>query len=1037
MTFDQWVRLQFERVKTASVIESKTIESWQVRVGSYHPEGNSWDHDFKPIAEGDYWGRPDGLVHFHATTEVPLTMADRQIWLRFLTAAEVIIYLNGQMQDGIDPNRTQSPIIDCAEPGQKLDLLLEAYTRSIPDDSRNVRTMDYRGCVQKFYTPQLLVFDEPTLQVSYDLDILYQMAFDTSICDDHQAYLLHHINELLKRFPAYDAPAQELRSGSSDIQHYLNQHIYNKATSPFGHTGKLACVAHSHLDVAYHWKIIQAVQKNARTCLIQLRLMERHPDFTYSHSQPWTYEMLEKYYPHLFEQVKQRIAEGRWELVGGMYVEPDCNIPSVESLIRQVVYGKRYFLEKFGVEVDNCWLPDVFGNSPCMPQLLKAGGIDYFISNKMSTWNDTNEFPHNNFRWRGIDGTEILASVPPTHFNAWMEPAQILENWNQFLDKNVCDESLQMYGYGDGGGGITEELFSHFRRLERMPEIPQLRLTSAKEYLRSQLGDKADKLAVWDGELYLEMHRGTFTTKGKLKQLNRQYEFLAQETETACTLAALQGNEYPAAKLRQAWKKLLTNQFHDIVPGSHTTPVYYEAIEIYNQVKQELDTLYTEAMDRIAPYTDKHDLCVFNPFSSTRSGIAYIDPGQALDLQAVMDTSGRLYHAQQQHIPGSHICRTAVKVPQVPATGFVYLKDISHNHIESVKSQLNVSPTMLENKYFALTFDDQMRLVSVIDKLRNREVLAEGAIGNDWQMFEDKPGIYNAWDILPNYKDHPLSTGDWQFDGVVESGPISAAIKLKRRFSRSEAQQIIRLHEDIPRIDFENWIDWQETEKLLKVAFPLSIKARTFTTDTSAGGFERENHNNTTWQQARFEVCSHKWTDLSEGLFGVSLMNDCKYGCDVSGNVIRLSLLKSPVRPDPVSDKEQHQFTYSLFTHNGDWRSGGVVEAAYDLNWPMRIVIGRKPVEQVCSGCIRIDQPAIRCLAVKGDEDAAGDVVIRVIELYGSRGTAKIMTHFPFNQACLCDTLERENKILHHNNNEFELEYKPYQLQTIRFKRQR
>ncbi len=1033
MTFDQWVRLQFERVRHAAVLACHTIEPWQVRVGSYHPEGNTWDHDFRPISEGDYWGRPDGLVHFTARAVIPPDMAGSTVWLRMLTAAEVIIHLNGRMQDGLDPNRTQSPIISQADAGTELDLLLEAYTRSIPDDSRNVRTMDYRGCVQKFHTPQLIVFDQPTLTLGYDLDILYLTAFSTDIRDDHRAQLHHHINKLLKLFPDYEADGRVLRERCSDLQTYLNRHIFNKDVSAYGHTGRLACVAHSHLDVAYHWKIIQSVQKNARTCLIQLRMMERHPDFLYSHSQAWTYEQLEQYHPHLFEQVKQRIAEGRWEIVGGLYVEPDCNIPSVESLIRQVVYGKRYFLAKFGVEIDNCWLPDVFGNSPCLPQVLKAGGIDYFISNKMSTWNDTNEFPHNNFRWRGLDGSEVLATVPPVHFNAWMEPAQVLDNWNQFLDKHVCTESLQMYGYGDGGGGITEELLAHFRGLQRMPEMPRLRLTTAKDYLHNQLGGNRDQLAVWDGELYLEMHRGTFTTKGGLKKLNRESEFIAYETEAACAAASLNGDAYPAEAIREAWKLILLNQFHDILPGSHTHPVHHEAVEIYRRANEQLSELYRQAMDRLAPLSDKHDLCIFNAFSDAREGLAYIEPGSEATLQAVMDQSGRFYPAQQQAIPGSETPRTIVKVPGVPGLGFLYLRDISHQQIEQLQSGFTAGHDRLENRFFSLSFDDAMQLVSVHDKRRSREVLAGGAIGNDWQLFQDMPGIYNAWDILPNYEDHPLDAGRWQFAGVVENGPLSAAVKLTRQFGLSRAEQVIRLHADLPRIDFETWIDWRETEKLLKVAFPVSVKSRIFTTDTSAGGFERDNHRNTTWQQAKFEVCTHKWTDLSEGRFGVSVMSDCKYGCDVKGNVIRLSLLKSPIRPDPVSDKGEHRFTYSLYTHDGDWRSGGVVEAAYDLNRPMRIMIGRKQRESFTDGLIGIDQRAVKCTAVKGDEDGTGDIVIRLIELYGSRGEVTISPRFSFTHVSRCDTLEREIEPVSFSGQTVRLDYRPYQIMTLRF----
>ena len=1035
MSLEQWARLQFARIRECVVAQRYPTEGWSVRLGQYFPDGYIWDEDFHPIRNGEFWGRPDGAAQFTCTLEIPEELADQRVWFSMLTGAEVIVSRDDRMLDGIDPNRSRILLAEQAQNGQQFEIMMEAYVRSKPDDDRALEARHIRGSVQRFNAPELIVVNEEAQALSYYLELLYALAFGGAASEEIHEGLQYQIEQLLKVFPAYDCAEAVLLSSFPQIRQFLQAKIYRDYPS-LGHHGKLACVAHSHLDIAYHWKVAQTVQKNARTCLIQMRLMERYPEFTYAHTQAWTYETLEQYYPELFEELKQRVAEGRWEIVGGMYVEPDCNAPSAESFARQILYGKRYFLEKFGVEVDNCWLPDVFGNSAILPQLLTLGGIPYFVSNKMSTWNDTNLFPHNNFVWRGIDGSEVYACVPPVHFISWMDPNDLIAHWDAFLDKNFCDESLHMYGFGDGGSGVTQEMLEAFPRLERLPGLPRVRQTTGKEYLHSAFAESEDPLPVWDGELYLEMHRGTFTTKGALKRENRQGEFLAQETETFCALASLQGKAYPAEKLRNAWKKLLLNQFHDILPGSHTQPVFVEAMETYRQMRDEFRALQSDALAVLAPESGLNSLCVINPSSDSRSGLAVLEVPGAIDPvgHALQDAEGKSVRLQAQHVPGAQGPRIVAEVPELAPFSISNFR-VTYTPSAKENSALKIGPAYLENAFFRLDFDERHRLVSIFDKQRRRQVLPEGAIANEWQLFEDKPGKYNAWDLLSNYEDHPFRMPDWEQLEIAEEGPLSVALKFSGIFSHSRVEQIVRLHADIPRIDFESWVDWRETEKLLKVAFPVCVKSRFYTTDSSAGGFERDNHRNTSWQQARFEVCAHKWVDLSEGLFGVALLNDCKYGCDVDGNVIRLSLLRAPIRPDRVSDKGEHRFTYSLFTHDGDWRRGGVVEAAYALNWPLKALVQRRGAAFENASALRIDNPALKCLAFKCDEDGSGDVVLRLAELYGSHGTATIQPAFPFQEAVICDLLERPLSVVECSDGKLMLPFQPYQIQTLRFRK--
>jgi len=1074
MSLEHWARLMFEQVEALIVDAAAPTGRWRVRVGQYAPEGYTWDGPAQPIADGEPWGRPDGTAVFEGTAVIPKRMAGRKVWLQMAIAAETIVYVNGRLCDGLDPNRSRVLVKGRARGGERLKLRMEAYVRSKPDDDRDPRIKAIRGCVQRFRQPELVVVNEEHLAARHDLHVLYAAAFGKALDDDVRERLLRDVREVLKLMPPFESGREALAASLPRVRRYLREHVFTGGAGPFGHTGRLACVAHSHLDIAYHWRVRQSVQKNARTCLIQLRLMERYPEFKYSHSQAWTYETLEKFYPELFRQVRRRVAEGRWEIVGGLYVEPDCNLPSAESLARQILYAKRYFLGKFGVEVDNVWLPDVFGNSAIMPQILRAGGIGYFVSNKMSTWNDTNMFPHNQFVWRGLDGTEVFACVPPLHFITWMEPDQVLEGWQRFLDKDVSDESLHMYGYGDGGSGANDEMLELYERLKVLPGLPALRLTTGREYLHSAFDGKKG-LAVWDGELYLEMHRGTFTTKGALKRENRRGEFLALETEALATCAALAGGKYPRAELEEAWKLLLLNQFHDILPGSHTAAVFADAMEDYAAMREKFDACRRAALDRLAPPAARDALCVFNPFGFARDGLAVVEAADADSTLAAVDEDGTRRAAEWQAVAGGGR-RLVVETGPVAPLAF---KNLTLVPAQAAKRrgaseaprpgaanapapELVAVPRRLENRFFRLEFDRAGRLVRLFDKRAGREAFAPGEVGNAWQLFEDRPGTYNAWDILERYEDHPIAIGEWASVEPAGQGPVSASLRLRRRFGASSAEQIIRLFAAVPRIDFETFVDWHEDERLLKVAFPLAVRSRHYTTDTSAGGLERPSHRNTTWEQARFEVCCHKWVHVGEGLFGVGLMNDSKYGCDVKGGTVRLSLLRAPIRPDRESDRGEHRFTYSLWTDGGDWRRGGLVEAAYDLNWPMRALRGRAAVPQdsrsgkerrvgaphprgsggkmppageTHRGMMEISTPALHVQSLKMDEDGKGDVVLRLIELYGSHGTATVRPNFAFKSAAFCDLLERPTAAARASSGAVKVAYRPYQLFTLRFRR--
>lgn len=1032
MSLEEWAWLELSRLEDAVTLDSIEVPGWQVREGQYYPDHYEWETEFQPIEQGQYWGYPDAAVQFKGTVTVPERMAGKKVWFGMRIAGEVIASVDGNIYDGIDPNRQRIILADPAEGGRKYEFVLDAYVRSRPDDHRNRAIKPIHGCVQKFNIPRLVVLDEEIQAAVYDVETLLEAAFSRWTPADVQSYLQKQVRELVKLFPQSEAPREELIAAIPGIRAFLKQKVYNRDL-PYGKSGRLACVAHSHLDIGYLWKAVQTIQKNARTTLIQLRMMERFPGFLYAHSQAWCYETLEKYYPDLFAQVAERVKEGRWEIVGGMYVEPDGNVPSAEAMVRQVMYGKRYFLDKFGIEVDNCWLPDNFGNSAIMPQILKKAGIDYFMSNKMSTWNDVNKFPHHTFKWRGLDGSEVYGCIPPMHFISWNTPEQVLRSWSEYNDKELCGESLHMYGYGDGGSGVTEDMLERLSRLSEMPGFPETRLTTGRDFLHSTMGKGGDKLPVWDGELYLEMHRGTYTTKGDLKYQNRLCEFLAAETEALCTIAGVHGRAYPLEEITSAWKNILVNQFHDIIPGSHTQPVFEEAMQTYAQIRKVLENARKSAFDMITAPAGESSVCVFNPLSDSRSGVVTIEGKlDKVNPCGMRDASGTVYPCQVQVAPDG-ATRMVTTVSDIAPLSTVTL---TQEETAAETNTVQATGTTLANSFFELDLNKKGEIVSLFDKRHQREVITDGAVGNEWQIFQDRPGQFNAWDLHARYPDHKIPLGDEAEIEVVENGPISAAIKVTRRFLHSKSVQIIRVYNSTPRIDFETWIDWHETERILKVAFPVQIRSRVFTTDTSAGILERENHENTSWQQARFEVGCHKWVDLSEGLFGVALMNNCKYGCDVKGDTMRLSLLRSPISPDPVSDKGEHRFTYSIFTHGGDWRRDGLAEAALDLNQPLKGLVGRKGKVLEDTSFLTVRGTGVKVQSLKMDEDGNGDIIVRLVEIYGSRGPVTLETAFGIADANECDLLERPvGDSVEKTANTCTVSMKPYGIKTIRLKK--
>ncbi len=962
---EEWVKLRFGWLKRHIYSEKHEITTFRIKEARQVSEMNFefYDEEFRPLERGDMYFTPDGTAFIEADYEIPAHLEGKKYCFALKTAAEMIVKVNGVYVGGIDPNRERMNLSEYVS-GRKLHFEIVGYNRSKPDDERNPESLSVRGCRQIFEGGYIAVVNETVQSLVYDIEMLLDAALNEVFNEDFRALAIRELDYALNYIDFDDVRNEDVKAAAEHIDKYI---FLNKN---YKSGGNVALVAHSHLDIAYYWRRIHAVQKNLRTVLIQLRLMDRYPDFKYAHTQAYTYETVEKYYPEIFEELKKRIAEGRFEPVGAMYVEPDCNVPSCESLIRQCLYGQNYFREKFGLTVNNCWLPDVFGNSWILPQILKKSGVDYFVSNKMSTWNDTNRFPHNNFIWRGIDGTDVYACVPPTHFISWNMPSQVQENWEAYQDKNESGQTLQMFGYGDGGSGATEEMVELMHRLKKLSVVADTEHITGKEFL-SRNFDGNDKLAVWDGELYLEMHRGTFTTKSKLKELNRKLEFMLRDAEMISVSRMKNGIDYPAEKIRSIYKKLMINQFHDILPGSHITPVYRDAMADYAQMETELNEIIGNGKRYL------------NTLNFKRNSLTFIP-----------DESGKILRKGEKGfyvIPG--------------------INSLSSGEIEQKNGNpdwITVDGYKIKTPFYSIEFASDGSMVSVRDNELNREWV-KGDF-NKLKMYHDNPGNYDAWDILPNYKDRPCDmTVKSPLEFIGADGEC-AEFSVTHATDKSQWKRIIRLFRQSRGIEVENIVDWNEKHKLVKAEFDCNILSRELVCDTSAGMVRRETHRNTSWQQARFEVCHHKWCDMAEQGGGVALINESKYGVSAEGGCMALSLLRATIRPDPTSDMGQHDFCYMIYPHAGDAVTAEINKKAFEYNIPLR------------KSDAEIDLPDFGDLwlqALKLSENGEYTVV-RLCEQNGARGVINLP-----EEADILNLIE--DKI----GSSDRIEYSPYEIITL------
>lgn len=1011
------------------------ITGWRVRHGDFiHPEDAHADESaFAPFdSQTMHWYGPDEHDWFAAEAAVPAAFEGRELWLHVKTQIEewddaknpqFLLFVDGRAVQGIDMNHRDVLLTREAKAGQVYRLDLQAYTGTLHSEFRLI--VEWRD------------IDPEISGLYWDLQVPLQ-AFPRLDKESASRIALEKVlNDAVNLLDLRTPYSEDYMRTVREARAFLQKHLYEELA---GHDEVIAtCIGHTHIDVAWWWTVAQTREKVCRSFATVLKLMDEYPNYRFMSSQAQLYQFVKEREPALYEGIKRRVAEGRWEPEGGMWVEADCNLTSGESLVRQFLHGKRFFKDEFGVDCRILWLPDVFGYSGALPQIMKECGIEYFMTTKLA-WNQFNKIPADTFRWRGIDGTEVLTHLITTQdpgqnessffttYNGKLHPEALIRAWKRYQNKDINNDVLVSYGYGDGGGGPTRAMLETSLRMEKgLPGMPKVRQAFARTYfdeLRGRVRDNP-RLPVWEGELYFEYHRGTLTSMARNKRANRKAELCMMDLELLSALTA-DRVAYPAREIDRLWTGMLLNQFHDILPGSSIHEVYEVTKAEYADMARRREALMRERMAALCPPSECVTVLNTKGFESDE----VVNLGD-VDARALIDEAGRRYPVQRTDTGAW------VSLEGLPAKGYrVYTANGARAEDEwEAKWEDEVPFTLaddhhLETPYYTVELDENGLLSRLYDKQNRREVLTAGQRGNLLRMYEDKPIYYDNWDIDIFYTEKSWDVTDLQSLRWTSLGAVCAECRMERRVSNSMIRQTLRFYAHSPRIDFDTWVDWHEHQHLLKVHFPVDVHTDEATFDIQFGNLKRKTHRNTSWDVARFESCGQKWMDVSEGHYGVSLLNDCKYGHSVRDGVIALTLIKSGIEPNPTTDQEEHVFTYALYPHAGDWREGTVREG-YRLNQPALSWRGGTAGDTFSLASTASPNAVLE--TIKRAEDGDGWIA-RLYECDNARTETALLWNRPIASVEACDCLERKKADLPFADGRVPLTLKPYEIVTLRIR---
>lgn len=998
------------------------FEGWKtMKTGTLEKEG------------GDRWKGRDLYLWLHTEFTIPEEFSGKRIVGIFdfgKTGAgnnsgfEAMLYIDGKPYQGVDINH------------QEVFFPEEMVGKTVNATFRLWSGLEGGGIPKpqehQLRRADLAYLDEATDDLYYMGSLIHETVLNLEEGNPFRYDLLSAMNHAFNLIDWHCAGDEDFYQSVALADKTLNDAVDRMNKTSEVH---VSCVGHTHIDMAWLWRLKHTREKASRSFSTVLRMMEQYPEYIFLQTQPQIYEYIKQDFPEIFEKIKERVAEGRWEADGAMWVEADCNLTSGESLTRQILLGCKFIKDEFGKDCEYLWLPDVFGYSWALPQILKKSGIDMFMTTKIS-WNQYNRMPHDTFKWIGIDGSEVL-----THFittpEPWSEPGSwfytynglltaktVKGIWDAYSEKAINKDLLISYGYGDGGGGVNRDLLENRRRIDKIPGLPTLKTGRAGDYfrkLKETIANTEEYVPSWDGELYLEYHRGTYTSHAYNKKMNRKMELLYREAEWLTAMNAIQSGDLAIAKqdeLTEGWKIILTNQFHDIIPGSSIHDVYEDCVVDYNKTEKIALEVEEDAKKGFIQASE-NTYSVMNNSGWTRNEIVAIP---VTETGSFIASDGTKLKAQKEDTV------TYVEVKDVPAMGF----ETIHFEAEAAEKEAAVftmSANHIETPFYVIDLNEYGQMTRLYDKENEREVIREGERANVLQIFEDKPLDNEAWDIDIFYQQKMREVTELTKIEVTECGNLRAVLHMEWKFDASVIKQDMIFYANDRRIDFETWVDYYEVKQLLKVAFPVDIRATYATYDVQYGNVKRPNHWNTSWDQARFETVAHKWVDLSEHNYGVSLLNNCKYGHDIKGNVIRLTLIKTATNPDYLQDLGVHEFTYSLLPHNGDFVVGDTVKEAYALNQPLTVMDGKATLQ---GSFIELDNPYVELDAVKRSEDKEY-LVVRFHEYTGSKRKVGVKLNFEYKGWMESDLRERPIEEMH-TEKEIQLEVKPFEIKTILLK---
>lgn len=960
---------------------------------------------FQPAARGQRWGEDWMYGWFRTNVIVPKGAEGKRLVAILDYGSEATVYVNGKVSGAMDLNHHHITLTRSAKAGESFEIAAEAYA-------------GHDGRQPAVGVSRLCIFEEEIFQFFIDLECLYDLRQHL----DPKSLRAAEIDTCLtKVFAAIDLTlrGEELGENAKQCRSIMKPLLActNGSTAP-----TLFLMGQSHLDIAWLWPIEETKRKIARTMSNQLALIAEYPEYRYTQSQPYLFQLVKTLYPELYDRIKGAVKEGRIIPEGAMWVEPDTNLPSGESLIRQALHGKRFFKDEFGVDNQMLWLPDVFGYSGNLPQIMKGCGIQYFGSVKMfGTYdNVVDPFPYNTFMWEGIDGTQILSHLLSygDYYPIRINPSFLIAQWNDRVQLEGISTRLTQFGHGDGGGGSNREDLEFMRRLENLEGVPRTKHGSPIDFYEDQIA-KGIPDARYVGELYYGAHRGTYTTQALIKKLNRKAEIGFRETELWSAAARLlQNKAYPYEELDQLWKVLLLHQFHDILPGSSIQRVHEEA---QRELAVLNDSVYAKAAEARNALADGNEsqMTVFNSLSWARKELVALPEG----ANGITDAAGHRLSVQEHE---------GVRYAQVEAPSMGWSTySVEHTaNAADLSGTGNVSATMsaIENEYYALGINDRGEITSILDK----ETGSEWAAGtcNVMKMYRDQNSDFDAWEIDRRYRQAPIELNSPARMTVTANGPLFANIRVERKLNTSTLIQDIRVNAGSRRVEFRTTVHWQEKNKLLKVEFPVRVHANESMQEIQFGYVKRPNHHSRPHDADRFEVSQHKWSAIAEPNRGFALLNDCKYGISVLDNVMSLTLLRSPTWPDETSDQGTHSFTYGITVWNGAFIDSAVVQEAYELNNPMTVSPrGSRITEQ---SLVQIDKKDIIADTVKLAEDGSGDWIIRLYESKGASAACKVTLSLDIRAAMETNMLEEVIGELPHDGNSIDFVFRPFEVKTIR-----